>query len=278
MSQQPTGAPAIDLGRFDRILSLLHAARATKEALDQASPEERARSYPLRVRERDKAAAELARLTREARVEGAAAGLSIEQLDRALTWAAKAIDDLYSRNPGIGADLAYITACGLLESAADFVRGRAGLTNVAGVAVSPPPAPAPATDLAGSAAAGAGRPPNRASHDELEVKARRYLRKHRGRERQGRQGRVSARELAKAIGCSLGTVTGLGAWRALMEKRTQLDARAAPRASRPPADCEAAGGASELDRLIAESNAENRTDPSPTDNAPRRAPRHYKRA
>ena len=237
---QPAAAPAIDPSPFDRLLELLQAAKATREALDKAPPEERAQSYPQRVKDRDKATAELARLTREARVEGAAVGLTIGQLDMVLTSVAEAIHHFYSRAPAEVTALAYLTASSRLEAAADFALGRARLAETATAGPCPAtasvaapasvPAPIGPVEVPETLGPGEEEEPGR---DELNRRAGAYLLKHKGREARGqRSGRVTLEELARAIGCKRTMAAGLPAWKAVQGERKRRDKGAATEGQR----------------------------------------------
>jgi hypothetical protein len=112
----------------------------------------------------------------------------------------------------------------------------------------------------------------RPSREELNVKARTYLRKHRAREKT--KDPVSVRELAKVIGCSEGTVVKLPAWRALMERRQKRATPKALRAVQLSDKVLAATGEQdeELQRLIAEQEADR--EPSPLSDSPTRVREH----
>lgn len=71
-------------------------------------------------------------------------------------------------------------------------------------------------------------PEKKSTRDERNAEARRYLHKHRDREKQGKRGRVSARELTQHLkkvcgGGSTGGVSSLPAWKAVQEKRKKKD-------------------------------------------------------
>lgn len=93
------------------------------------------------------------------------------------------------------------------------------------------------------------------TRDEANVKAREYLRSN---------PTATARELSDSIGCALGMVPNLPAWQAVQER---LATGRKPKAVSLTSRLEASIGESDetLERLIAEQEADMRTDPSPFD-------------
>jgi hypothetical protein len=103
------------------------------------------------------------------------------------------------------------------------------------------------------------------SLDEANVTAREYLEKNAHREQD--HDPVSSRELAKAIGCALGTVPKLPIWKALMEQRRKRQKGKAPKAVALSEKVLASAGQDdkELQRLIREQKADS--EPSPLDDS-----------
>jgi hypothetical protein len=111
----------------------------------------------------------------------------------------------------------------------------------------------------------------RVSAAELNVHARAYLAEH------GKGRKVTVGEVQQALGCGYGTVSKLEAWRAYQDRWNKLHPPKTKKAVGFTDGLEATVGNRDEDlaRLVAESEADNRQDPSPLSDSPRRV-RHHK--
>jgi hypothetical protein len=113
-------------------------------------------------------------------------------------------------------------------------------------------------------------PEDRKTLAELNIELRGYLVEN------GKERKVTAREAKDALGCGLGTITKLAAWRAYQDGWDKLHPPKTKKAVGFTSGLEATVGKRDEDlaRLVAESEADNRQDPSPLSDSPRRVHHH----